>query len=411
MGHITMSRKEREQLTVFKKLDAREITQTAAAQMLNVSERWVRKKLKRYLLLGDFGLVHKARGVPSKKRWSGPDRALALDLLKSEGWRGFGATFATEQLKKKGIMVSVETIRKMMIEEGLWKLRKRKTKHRKWRERKQIFGILIQLDGSPHDWFEGRRPKCTLLVFIDDATSKIVWLEFVKSESFRAVALATKKYIEAYGRPLSFYVDFGSVFSVNVNNPERDKKTEFERIMKNLLIHVSHATSPQAKGRVERANGILQDRLVKEMRIASISSMEAANKFVQEGTFIQEHNAKFAVEATTKGDAHRSTEDYDLNALFCIQRSRVIMNDFTVHYKSRKFQLERHRTATIRPKDHVTIGESLDGNISMFIRNNQLTFKEIGMLKRGKLSPVDYVLQENIPRREKWSKILPFMEI
>jgi len=335
---------------------------------------------------------------------------LAIDLLKSEGWRGFGPKFAVEQLRKKGIIVSNETIRKIMIEEGLWTPGKKKIKHRKWRERKKAFGILIQLDGSPHDWFEGRGPKCTLLVFIDDATSKILWLEFVDSESFRAVASATKKYIKTYGRPFSFYVDFGSVFSVNLNNSERDKKTEFERIMKNLLIEVSHATSPQAKGRVERANKTLQDRLVKEMRIVGISSKEAANQFVQEGSFIEEHNAKFAVEPATEGDCHRSIEEYNLNVLFCTQETRLVTNDFTVRYKCRVFQLERHKTCTIRPKNNVTICESLDGEITISIRNNQLKFKEIKMRQMGKLSPVDHILQENNILKEKNGQNLPLYE-
>lgn len=189
-------------------------------------------------------------------------------------------------------------------------------------------------------------------------------------------------------------MDFGSVFSVNLNNPERDKKTEFERIMKDLLIHVSHATSPQAKGRVERANKTLQDRLVKEMRIASISSMEAANQFVQEGSFIQEHNEKFAVEPATEGDFHRSIEEYDLDALFCIQETRVITNNFTIHYKCKKYQLEQHKTCTVRPKDRVMVRESLDGKITMSIRNNSLKFKEIALRKAPKLKPVDHVLRE-----------------
>ncbi len=411
MDKLTMSRKEREQITVFKKLKSGEITQNIAAEMLTISERWVREKLKRYRLEGDSGLIHRGRGVQSKKRWSEESRALVIDLLTAE-WLGFGPTFAAEQLKKhKGIAVSDETLRKMMITQGLWVPRKRKSKHRKWRERKKTFGTLIQLDGSPHDWFEGRGPQCTLLVFIDDATSKILWLEFVETESFQAVAAATKKYLEKYGRPWSFYVDFGSVFSVNLNNPERDKKTQFERIMKELLIDVSHATSPQAKGRVERANKTLQDRLVKEMRMAHIHSIQSANQFIQEGSFMQEHNAKFAVEPALEGDFHRSIEDYALNALFCTQENRVITNDFTVRYKLKIFQLERRNKATIRPKEFVTICEHLDGKISIHMRNHQLNFKEIDMQIKGKISPVDHVLKENEGLNVKITSHYPFMGI
>jgi len=360
-----------------------------------VSVRWVRKKAKRYRVQGDVGLVHQGRGKPSAKRWNNEEQALAIELLKSE-WRGFGPTFTAEKLKElKGIVVSNETVRKIMIKEGLWTPGKRRQKHRQWRERKGMIGILIQLDGSPHDWFEGRGPKCTLLVFIDDATSQLLWLEFVESESFEGVAGAAKKYIEKCGRPVSFYVDFGSVFSVNLNNPERDKKTQFERILAELGIGISHARSPQAKGRVERANKTLQDRLVKEMRLAGISSMEAANKFVQGGDFIAKHNEKFAVAPAVVGDAHRPIDGYNLYDIFCSKAKRVVTNDFTIQYKRKLLQLKAAQPTIIRPKNHVVICEHLDGRISVCIRSCRLDFREIGMRKIGKISPVDYVSREN----------------
>ena len=181
--------KEREQLVTCNRLKNREISQAVAAKMLNISVRWVRKKFKRFQAQGDAGLIHKGRGKPSARRWSDDEQNMTIDLLKSE-WQGFGPTFVTEKLKEqKEIIVSNETVRQMMISKGIWIPRKKKQKYRKWRERKKMLGELIQLDGSPHDWFEGRAPKCTLLVFIDDATSKILWLEFVESESFKALNL------------------------------------------------------------------------------------------------------------------------------------------------------------------------------------------------------------------------------
>jgi transposase len=391
MDKIIMSRKEREQLKVFEKLVAGDLTQKAAGQMLNVSDRWIRTKLKRYREQGDVGLVHQGRGKQSSKRWDSNERALTIDLLKSE-WHGFGPTFVAEKLKElKGITISDETVRLAMIAEGLWVPGKRKQKHRKLRERKLMVGILVQLDGSPHDWFEGRAPKCTLLVFIDDATSKILWLEFVESESFDGVAGAAKKYIETHGRPIGFYVDYGSVFSVNLNNPDRDKTTQFERIMQELAIKVNHANSPQAKGRVERCNSTMQDRLVKEMRLAGIFSMEQANKFVQQGDFIKKHNAKFAVPPAQEGDAHRSTQGYDLDKIFCTQEERVVTNDFTISYKGKVIQLTKHQPAIIRPKNRVIVCQHLDGKMTVRIRNCQLNFEEIGMRKTKELSPVEYV--------------------
>ena len=394
MGKLVMSKKEREQLKVFEKLAANEITQIASAQMLKVSSRWVRKKLKRYKSRGDAGLVHLARGKPSPNRWNSEEQMLTVDLLKSE-WNGFGPTFVSEKLNDlKNIKVSAETVRQMMITKGFWVAGKRKQKHRKWRERKLMIGILVQLDGSPHDWFEGRGPKCTLLVFIDDATSQILWLEFAKSESFKGVAGAAKKYMKKHGRPISFYVDFGSVFSVNLNNPEREKITQFECVMKNLDVEVIHARSPQAKGRVERCNKTMQDRLVKEMRLAGISSIEEANKFVREGRFIEKHNAKFAVPPAQKGNAHRSIEGYDLYKTFCLREERVITNDFTISYKGKIIQLAKQQSTIIRPKNRVVVREHLDRKITIHIRNMQLNFEEIGM-RKIKQNPVDYVLIEN----------------
>jgi len=406
MGILVMSKKEREQLKVIGRLDAGEITQEAAAEMLNWTDRWVREKLRRYRAEGDAGLVHKNRGKVSQRRWDPREQSIAIELLKSE-WRGFGPTFASEKLAElKGIKVSDETLRKAMIANGLWRPGKKKQKHRKRRERKLMQGVLVQLDGSPHDWFEGRGPRCTLLVFIDDATSKILWLEFAESESFKGVAGATKKYMKVNGRPVSFYVDYGSVFSVNLNNPERDKKTQFEMIMKDLSVDISHARSPQAKGRVERANKTMQDRLVKEMRLVGISSIDQANDYLRNSDFIANHNAKFAVPPAQKQDAHRSISGYDLDNIFCTRETRVVTNDFTVQYNRRVLQIEKSQAVVVRPKNKVVVCENLDGELAIRIRNTNLNFKELPMRKQNKLSPVEYV---NLHRDEPAASSFPFL--
>ena len=368
--------KERDQLVIFNKLRERQITQSAAAQALRLSARWVRTKLKRFLKLGAVGLVHQSRGKPSFRAWDQEQRAWVIKLF-DEQFEGFGPTFAAEKLEELyGIKISHETLRKAMIGAGLWHGKQRKPKHREWRERKEYYGVMIQLDGSPHDWFEGRAPKCTLLVFIDDATSRILWLEFVPSESLESVMEAVRHYMERCGRPLSFYVDFGSVFSVNTNNPERDKITQFERACKELCISVIHAHSPQAKGRVERSNQTHQDRLVKELRLAGISTMKEANKFVQE-VYLLKHNKQFAVPAAKDGDAHRSVDQFELDNIFCIKESRVVQNDFTVQYKKRILQLTAHQHAVVRPKEEITIYEQFDGKLSLFIRKILLNFVEL----------------------------------
>jgi len=269
--------KERKQFVTFNKLKNGEISQKEAAKMLGLSTRWIREKMQRFLSQGDIGLVHRARGRPSKKKWNTEEREYAMSLFE-ESFEGFGPTFASEKLKELyNITVNRETLRAAMIEHGCWKAKSRKTKHRERRERKEFFGEMVQFDGSPHDWFEGRNVRCTLLVFIDDATSYIPFMKFVPSESTKHAMCALKDYVERQGIPLSLYVDFGSVFSVNVNNPDRDKITQFKRCCNELAIEIQYAHSPQAKGRVERSNKTHQDRLIKELRLAGISTPEKAN--------------------------------------------------------------------------------------------------------------------------------------
>lgn len=391
MEYITMNKKEREQLVVFKKIQDGEITRKEGAARLRISERWLREKYKRYAHEGDVGLVHKNRGKPSRKRWDEKEKDLAIELLKSD-WHDFGPTYLAEKLEQyHGITVSKETLRQAMKEAGLWTARTRKIKHRARRERKSMLGMMIQLDGSSHDWFEGRGPKCTLLVFIDDATSRIIWLEFAESESLQGVLSATKKYLEMHGRPESFYVDFGSVFSVNLNNPDREKITEFERALSELKIKLIHAHSPQAKGRVERSNKTLQDRLVKEMRLAGISSIDAANQFIREGKYLPDHNARFAIVAAQAGDAHASIAEFNLENILCIKAERVLTNDYTLSYKNKILQLGRQQQANIYPKNKIAVHEHLDGSLSLHVRNIALNFQEIGLRKPTRLSPVNQV--------------------
>ncbi len=376
MENITMSTKEINQLKIFEKLKNKEISQIAVAKMLGLTDRHVRNKLKRYILNGAKGLIHKNRGRRSNRKWCKNERENAINLLKGD-FKDFGPTFASEKLYEiYNIKVSNETLRKEMIKEGLWIRRKRKIKHRQWRARKKFFGEMIQLDGSIHDWFEGRASKCTLLVFIDDATSQIVWLEFAKSESNESLMCSTKNYISSFGRPSSFYTDYGSVFHVNLNNADHEKTTQFERALDELDIEIIHARSPQAKGRVERANATLQDRLVKEFRLAGISSIADANKFVQH-KYVALHNKKFAVIAASKHDVHRSYKSFDLDNIFCIKEERILQNDFVVRYKKRMFQLNSQQKTIIKPKDKITISEQPRGAVSLSIRKVRLSFAEI----------------------------------
>lgn len=377
MGYLTMSNKEREQLKVFEKLKLKEITQKEAAAKLGMSARWVREKLKRYLQNGDAGLIHKSRGKESGRRWDDKEKQITIDLLKSD-WHGFGPKFTSEKLAELyKIKVDKETVRQAMMAAGIWQGKKVRNKHRKRRDRRPMFGMMVQLDGSPHDWFEGRAGRCTLLVFIDDATSEILWLEFVDSESTMALLQATKNYIQAHGIPHEFYVDHGGVFHVNLNNKEHEKITQWERAVEQMGIKVIHAHSPQAKGRVERCNQTMQDRLVKELRLAEISSMSAGNEYLRTSNFIQKHNAEFSSKAAQGGNAHADHQSYDLDNIFCIKETRILMNDFTITFNKRIFQLQREQRTILRSKNEIEVRIHLDHSIKLFIRKVELHFNEI----------------------------------
>jgi transposase InsO family protein len=343
--------------------------------MLRLSERQIREKLKLFRALGPPSLIHQLRGKPSNHRLETRYLETALGLV-VEKYPDFGPTFAAEKLFEiHGLKVNHETLRLMMIEAGLWKPKKQKVRHRQWRDRKDCLGELVQLDGSDHAWFEGRAPRCDLLAFIDDATSQILQLEFAP-ESTLGVMRATKNYLDKHGRPVSFYTDRGGVYKINQNNPDHDKLTQYERALNELDIKPIHARSPQAKGRVERLFGTLQDRLVKELRLRAISTTEEANQFIKE-EYLTSHNLKYAVIPKSSTNLHRSIENYDIINVLCLKEERTLTNDFTVRYESQWFQLEKKQNTLIIPKDVITVSTLLTGETNLSIRKTSLSFHEI----------------------------------
>ena len=377
MEYIIMNKKELQQAKIFEQVKTGVITQKVASAQLNMSTRWIRKKIKRYKMDGDKGLVHLSRGKSSSRKWKNEEIAILLHLLQNE-WHDFGPTFAAEKLQEiHSIKVSRETVRRVMIQNGLWKPKINRFKHRKWRDRKKLLGMMVQLDGSPHDWFEGRAPKCTLIVFIDDATSQILWLELAPTESMQALMQATKNYVEKHGAPQSLYTDHGSVFHVNNNNPEGDRKTHWEIAMQQLNINVIHAHSPQAKGRVERANQTMQDHLPKEFRLQDISSIEKANDWLQNSHFIEKHNNKFAYLANQSGDAHRDVSFDNLIDIFSIKETRILCNDYTLTYQKQIFQIMKQRKVGIKPKIAITVRTDLNNNITLWLRGFKLPYSII----------------------------------
>ncbi len=376
MDHITMSRKEINQIAVFERLKQGAISLVLAAQMLSFSPRQVRNKRKRYEQCGPKGLVHRRRGMVGNRGWNEKIRNQAMAIIK-EHYPDFGPTFAAEKLDEHhGITINRETLRQAMIKAGLWRGKQRKIKQRKLRERKDRFGVMIQLDGSDHDWFEGRAPRCTLLVFIDDATSTIVWAEFVTGESVENLMHSSYGYFWKHGLPVSMYADKAGVFKVNTYNLDQTKITQYHRALQELGIKLIQAHSPQAKGRVERANETLQDRLVKELRLAGISTMEDGNAFLRD-VYLPKHNAKFAVAAAKEGNAHRSLDGYNLDRVLCVREKRVVTNDFTIYYHRRILQIQRTPQVIVRPKDEIIVLKLLDQSLVLLTRGKQLSFDEI----------------------------------
>jgi len=395
MGIITMSSKEKKRIPIFEELKRGEITQKAAAKKLNLSIRQTRRIEKRYLKSGVDGLVHKNRGRPGNRKTPEEKRKRIISLYQQE-FNGFRPTHASEKLREKKIDIHHETLRLLLIKEGLWQKERKRSKHRKQRERKEYYGEMVQLDGSVHDWFEGRAPMCTLIGFIDDATGKI-YAEFAKNESHKTVMDATKNYCLKNGKPLMFYADCGKTFRVNLNNSDGGRKTQYERALIELDVGILHAHSPQAKGRIERLFGTLQDRLVKEMRLLGISDIANANQFLKD-QYIEEHNKKYAKKPAKESDLHRETNLQELNNALCLKSQRILGNDFTISYRSRKLQLYKPHNAIIRPKDTITIWEDFEGNIRLFIRKVELfDFKQIAeRVKNEKTKPAKLAQRQSI---------------
>lgn len=272
---VTMSQKELNRIPVLQQVCDKLLTQSAAAKLLNISVRQLQRVLARYLSYGAAGIASRKRGMPANNR-APDDLKLQVLALLLEKYSDFGPTLATEKLSERHqIMISTETVRHWMIADGLWVPNaRRKARVYQPRYRRDCLGELIQIDGSHHDWFESRASKCCLLVYIDDDTGRLMHLRFCETESAFDYMLATREYIDKHGKPVAFYCDKHAVFRVSQAETRRTGTTQFGRVLHDLNIELICANSSQAKGRVERANLTLQDRLIKEMRLESISSIE-----------------------------------------------------------------------------------------------------------------------------------------
>lgn len=296
-----MSRKEVDRLGVIQAVANKQLRQELAARQLGLSLRQIKRLVRRYRDQGATGLISRHRGKRPNNAIAQEVRGAILELVRTH-YADFGPTLACEQLAARhGHCLSGETLRQWMIAEGLWQPRRRKqARIHQRRPRRPCVGEWVQIDGSPHAWFEDRAPHCTLIVFIDDATSRLMALRLVPAETTPAYLQTLGQYLSQHGRPVALYSDKHSIFRVNL--PEREHElTQFTRALKSLDIEAIHANTPQAKGRVERANQTLQDRLVKELRLRGISDLEAANAFLP--AFIADYNARFAVASQSPPDA------------------------------------------------------------------------------------------------------------
>jgi transposase len=351
------------------------MSQKEAGEILHLGERQIKRLLKSYRKQGAVGLVSKHRGRKGNNRLSENVKKQGLKLLKTK-YQGFGPTLAHEKLVEKDkLKLSVESVRKIMIEEDLWKPRKlKKVVTHQLRERRACFGELVQIDGSPHDWFEGRAESCVLLVFIDDATGKLVELQFVDSESFFSYSQAAENYFKRHGKPVAFYSDKHGVFRVNMPSAGKsDALTQFGRAMQDLDIQIICANTPQAKGRVERANQTLQDRLPKEMRLLKINTREAGNAYLPE--FMADFNKRFADEPRSDVDAHRplTTKD-DLARILTWQETRTISKNLTVQFENIVYQIQTEHPTYAMRNAIVTVCVDAKQNVTLLYNGKSLPY-------------------------------------
>lgn len=336
-----MSKKELARQAILLRVDRGELTMSDGASELGISVRQLRRSRRRHGVEGLAGLAHKGRGKASGRALP-PQMANTIKKLLRERYPDFGATFAAEKLTiDLGRRISNEKVRQIQIEQGLHRPKKRRQgRYHPRRTRRSCEGELVQSDGSIHDWLEGRDAPMTLITFIDDATSKIKYAGFVESESTAAYMSLSKAYIESFGCPQALYVDKHSIFrKTHQETRERGSLTNFGQALKELNIELICANSPQAKGRVERGFGTLQDRLIKEMRLAGITSMEAANKFLPD--FIVEYNNRFSVPAASPVNAHRKlSPDTDLKWIFTNRVERTLSKNLTFHYEGILYQVK-----------------------------------------------------------------------
>ncbi len=383
-----MSRKERDRLTIMIGIKRQELTVVQAAGLMGLGYRQSKRVWRRYQAEGDAGLVHRLRGKPSARRKPPALRAQVLARCAEERYADFGPTLMAEHLDREGLKLDHETLRRWLLATGQRTVRRRRQKHRQWRQRQPCFGAMVQLDGSHHDWFEGRRAPCVLMVMVDDATNR-VRAHFSEQETTRASYEVLEGWTRRHRLPRSLYVDRDSIYrcegvaSIADQLAGKAPQTQFGRAMEQLGVKLILANSPQAKGRVERMNGVLQDRLVKALRLAGIGDLEGANRFLEE-EFLPAFNRKFNVPAASTLDVHQAAAR-NLNEVLSWEEVRVVQRDWTVACEGQWYQLDRQHEAMSLAGRPVIVRTLRDGRVQLVYRGQKLKWRALpGRPQRAK---------------------------
>ena len=373
---VIMSVKELRRVHVIRHALEKKITQSTAGEALGLTARHIRRLLQRVRADGDAGLVHRGRGKPSNRRRPEKVKAKVLTLY-AQRYGDFGPTLAAEKLAERhGITLSDETLRLWLRDKGIDHFTRRKRPHRAWRERKAHTGELIQLDGSHHDWFEGRGPRCVLMAYIDDASSR-VYARFYDYEGTIPAMDSLGRYVTRYGIPLAVYADKHTTYqspakpTVDEQLAGQEPVSQFGRALGELGVELIPAHSPQAKGRIERLFHTFQDRVIKEMRLAGIATIEDANRFLE--GYLPIYNRRFSVQPAQATDLHRPRPaPRDLDRLLCLHTKRVLRRDWTVAHNGHVYQVQTNVRAT-----HVMVEEQLDGTRRITHQGRPLDFHAI----------------------------------
>jgi hypothetical protein len=376
---ITLSKREIERLRIIHRVMGKQMTQVKASELLGITDRQVRNIIGKIRNNGDGAIAHGNRGRVAANKMPAELEARIGGIVKRR-YPDFGPKFASEKLEEREeIKVSKEKLRQIMIVKGLWRVRRRRKEVHQWRERKVYYGEMVQMDGSHHDWLEGRGPELVFMGYIDDATNRVFGF-FYDYEGVYPAMDSFKRYLSLYGLPKSLYLDKHSTYKTT-RQPDTDEllrgkvaETQFERACGELEIEVIHANSPQAKGRIERTFGTLQDRLIKEMRLAGVRTKEEANLFLE--WYLPIYNERFSRVAREEGDLHRPLAKHiNLREIFCIKGKRTINNGYIVKWRGRMFLIENPSIAMRRRK--VEVREHFDGAITIKFKGRYLKHIEI----------------------------------